>query len=158
MSRTTQFIGLTKKALDSVMELTDLHQINGMDELKNVTHGMFDEEIALGVWKNEDTGEHFFEFEQASPWSSGPMIFTALYRFKTRQLQSDLRINEIIRHCKHLKNVAIVEPEELHNNGSAQFLRDEFGVTEFGIVEESLWKEVPSNRETVNRVTGEYYV
>jgi hypothetical protein len=41
------------------------------------TSGMFGEELSLGAWKLKD-GRVVREIEQASPWSSGPVIFTCL--------------------------------------------------------------------------------
>ena len=90
--RTTQYIGLTKRAQDFV---ADLQPIAGS---KNNTLGMFQEEVPLGEWVGElpDFVLHTCgikecktftgvklpvkvkEIEQASPWSSGPMIFTCL--------------------------------------------------------------------------------
>lgn len=71
MSRSTQYIGLTTKAKQYVDNLKPLL-------VKSTTWGMFSEDISLGVWTDE-SGRHFcMEFVQVSPWSSGPMLFTAL--------------------------------------------------------------------------------
>lgn len=77
MSRSTQYIGLTKKA----EEMSDRWK-----RVKNSTNwagGMFGEEVPLNEWHRED-GSLVREIVQASPWSSGPMIFTCLAVFKTR--------------------------------------------------------------------------
>lgn len=71
MSRSTQFIGLNKKASEFVETLIPI--VNP----ENKTFGMFDEEIPLGSWKDLD-GNFYVEVEQCSPWSSGPVILTAL--------------------------------------------------------------------------------
>ena len=93
MSRTTQYIGLNKKAIDFVRDLVPVVPSS------NHTTGMFEEEIPLGEWlwiERRPTGrwtsknggeleqefeEHTWlvrEEEQVVPWSSGPMIFTCL--------------------------------------------------------------------------------
>lgn len=70
MSRSTQFIGLNKKAEDFVSYLQEL------GDTRNFTTGMLDEKIMLGSWKY---GEYeIYEKVQIVPWSSGPMIFTCL--------------------------------------------------------------------------------
>ena len=77
MSRTTQYVGLNKKAMDYVSELVELSP-------DNHTTGMFGEEISLRKWelprkwKNNRAGECLREVEQVSPWSSGPVILTCL--------------------------------------------------------------------------------
>jgi hypothetical protein len=73
MSRSTQFIGLTPKALEFV---SGLEIIENSD---NFTTGMFEEEIHLGEWKYKEG--YLREVIQAEPWSSGPMIFTTLRFF-----------------------------------------------------------------------------
>jgi hypothetical protein len=76
MSRCTQFVGLTCKAQKFVETLTYLGS-------PNRTFGMFEELIPLQQFV-DDKGTIYEEFEQAAPWSSGPMIFTAL-RIKNDQ-------------------------------------------------------------------------
>lgn len=71
MGRSTQFIGLNKQATEFVKTLIPV------DNPENKTFGMFDEEIPLGTWR-DNNGIKYFEVEQASPWSSGPLILTAL--------------------------------------------------------------------------------
>lgn len=75
MSRQTQFIGLTRSAMDFIADY------KRVVDLSHVTHGMFDEEIGLGTWVDESGCQKFWkirEVVQAAPWSSGPMIFTCL--------------------------------------------------------------------------------
>jgi hypothetical protein len=75
--RETQYIGLTKLAEDYVSNLKEL-------ESDTSTFGMFDEDIPLRRWempedyKYNREGECIREVVQATPWSSGPMIFTCL--------------------------------------------------------------------------------
>jgi len=76
--RTTQFIGLTKRAQDYVHGLKLL-------ESDTQTLGMFEEEIDLRRWQiSGDFKDDRFpdrcirEIVQATPWSSGPMIFNCL--------------------------------------------------------------------------------
>jgi len=71
-SRSTQFIGLNMAALNFIHD-NDLCPISS----NNHTFGMFGEQIPLGVWRDKD-GKIWTEFVQDAPWSSGPMIFTAL--------------------------------------------------------------------------------
>jgi len=86
MSRSTQYIGLTKRAKDFL----ETHSAIEIDE-NNFTEGMFNEEVPLGVWKitlkctsnssdREDEIEIYKirEIVQNVPWSGGPMIFTCL--------------------------------------------------------------------------------
>ena len=70
--RTTQFIGLTD-ACKKLVENLERKEIPSYS-----TIGMFDEEIPLGVFYDKEENIRLVEFEQASPWSSGPMIFTGL--------------------------------------------------------------------------------
>jgi|6_EtaG_2_1085325.scaffolds.fasta_scaffold272656_2 hypothetical protein len=78
MSRSTQFIGLTNEAAEYVKNLKELPS-------DTFTHGMFDEKIELRKWEipkefmsSERPNACIREVVQASPWSSGPMIFTCL--------------------------------------------------------------------------------
>jgi len=78
MSRSTQFIGLTRDAEEYVKNLEPM-------ESDTNALGMF-EEIPLRKWKipeqfkysQERPNACLREVVQASPWSSGPMIFTCL--------------------------------------------------------------------------------
>jgi hypothetical protein len=69
MSRSTQYIGLTKDAEDFVKNLK-------LVPSSNKTEGMFGEEVLLGKW--EDQFNIYEEEVVATPWSNGLMIFTAL--------------------------------------------------------------------------------
>jgi hypothetical protein len=74
MSRTTQFIGLTKRAEQFIAKLAVMAP-------DSYITGMFDEEIPLRKWQVD--GYYFRmgiirEVVQMAPWSSGPMIFTCL--------------------------------------------------------------------------------
>ncbi len=71
--RTTQFIGLTKRAQEFLAKNCIL-----VENSENITTGMFDEPIPLGTWQHRKTEKIYYEVVQAEPWSSGPMIFTAL--------------------------------------------------------------------------------
>jgi len=68
--RTTQYIGLTAEASRFV------HSLERLPDNPRMTQGMFLEDIPGGVWRK--SGTIYREIEQASPWSSGPMIFTCL--------------------------------------------------------------------------------
>lgn len=91
MSRSTQFIGLTKAAQDYIdsFNLKDnlryLEQKNNDKDLfweKRSTFGMFEEDIPLRTWRRFSPKSNkdilIREIVQATPWSSGPMIFTCL--------------------------------------------------------------------------------
>lgn len=70
MSRTTQYIGLTKRALEYVNDAVEAKPYN-------MTEGMFGEIIHGSIYTMPN-GEILTEVVQAEPWSSGPMIFTHL--------------------------------------------------------------------------------
>jgi len=81
MSRSTQYIGLTRSAMNYLADYQRVKDSN------NITKGMFDEDVPLGEWV--DTShyagvkgvEKFWKIKevvQFEPWSSGPMIFTRL--------------------------------------------------------------------------------
>jgi hypothetical protein len=88
--RMTQFVGLSNKAkkyLDTRCK-RDLIEVfkNGVlnksytmpiRDPGNRTFGMFEEEIQLYNYTLND-GSILKEIEQASPWASGPVIFTCL--------------------------------------------------------------------------------
>lgn len=71
MGRSTQFIGLNCAGQKFITNLISI------EDVSNFTFGMFGEEIPLGVWRDKE-GKIWTEFVQDTPWSSGPMIFTAL--------------------------------------------------------------------------------
>ena len=80
--RSTQFIGLTKRAEEFVKKLTPLPS-------DRKTHGLAEEEISLRRWawpqklypikfKERLKTACIREIVQSVPWSSGPMFFTCL--------------------------------------------------------------------------------
>lgn len=75
--RTTQYIGLTDQAKDFVKNLTTVNDCLSDSNIKHVTFGMFDEDVELGAWILPNKGI-LIEYVVASPWSSGPMLFTGL--------------------------------------------------------------------------------
>jgi len=72
MSRTTQFIGLTYACKERVKDCTIVYE-KGWE-----TWGMFNEDIPLAKYVDQDGKLVAIEFVQATAWSSGPMIFTGL--------------------------------------------------------------------------------
>lgn len=70
--RTTQFIGLTKKCREQVADL------NAIPARGWSTSGMFNEDIPLNLYYHKDGSLVAIEYVIASPWSSGPMIFTGI--------------------------------------------------------------------------------
>lgn len=91
MSRSTQYIGLTKAADDFIKkgftpELDNLQVLERKYNDKDIywekrsAAGMFDEEIPLGTWRRTFSGRDVLirEVLQTSPWSGGPMLFTCL--------------------------------------------------------------------------------
>ncbi len=78
--RTTQYVGLNKFAQNLVKNSTR-REIN-----PRMSVGMFEEDVSGQVFfveppeSEQDFNEYYkyTEVEQASPWSSGPMIFTCL--------------------------------------------------------------------------------
>ncbi len=95
--RCTQFIGLNEKALMYLNENcikekqekcpTCGHITGGnlINHTYDMVTGMFDEEVAdLRVYKHKD-GSEVREIVQATPWSSGPVIFLCL-QYKGRNI------------------------------------------------------------------------
>jgi hypothetical protein len=91
MSRETQFIGLNPSAKKYIeehaihsekVECPHCHNITGGNVVSvkwgNVWGGIGEVCYELQEYTDKDTGEKFREFECASPWSSGPVIFLAL--------------------------------------------------------------------------------
>jgi len=88
--RMTQFIGLSEKAREFLQNKCKLDTVqifrNGVlqkewtepvREKWGTLFGMFEEEIPVFKYFLKD-GSILKEVEQASPWSSGPVIFTCL--------------------------------------------------------------------------------
>ena len=76
MSRTTQYIGLTKDAHEYVKQATRVEEYE-------MTLGMFDEPVMGKIYHMpapEGPNKELIakEVVQTAPWSSGPMIFTHL--------------------------------------------------------------------------------
>jgi len=69
MSRTDQYIGLTRAAESYVSERERL--------ATTPLEGAFGNSFDLGTWAG-DNGSVLKEVVQAAPWSSGPMYFTCL--------------------------------------------------------------------------------
>lgn len=92
--RTTQFIGLNKRALAWLEEncIKDSYELYCNGELERKYnkvresegiykyYGMYDDEGILlkGFELNNISGDNIFEKVQCEPWSSGPVIFTYL--------------------------------------------------------------------------------
>lgn len=78
---TTQYIGLTNKAINFINQMRLLKNIEDDLEFQlieeNFEEGMFREKIPLYTFKDKD-GVIYYEKLQIAPWSSGPMIFTYL--------------------------------------------------------------------------------
>ena len=88
--RCTQWVGLSVEARDFLDKNANTigsrpcphcgkHTEEVMETVKvdACATGMFGEELPLEAWKLKD-GRVAQEVEQASPWSSGPVIFTCL--------------------------------------------------------------------------------
>ena len=78
MSRSTQYIGLTRSAMNF---LADYQKVK---DGTNCTYGMYDDKVPLGEWVSSNTDTKFAylrEVLQDSPWSSGPMLFTCLFGY-----------------------------------------------------------------------------
>ena len=88
--RTTQFIGLTKKANKFVGKKGVVRSS------KVLTEGMFGEPV-YGYYFTMPDGEVYQEVVQASPWSSGPMIFTCLVRKSTGEKMFEWVEDESVR-------------------------------------------------------------
>jgi hypothetical protein len=101
--RCTQYIGLTLEA-EALLKPgktcpTCGHTATRFEELPSSGHrkarGMYDEEIPLGDFVMLD-GNFAFEYVQASPWSGGPCIFTALKDKDGNWIQETLHSEEEI--------------------------------------------------------------
>lgn len=88
--RMTQFVGLSDRARKYIenngkKDLIEVYKNSVLDksykmpvkEPGNMIFGMFEEEIQLFNYELND-GSILMESEQASPWASGPVIFTCL--------------------------------------------------------------------------------
>ena len=78
MARTTQYVGLTQDALNYVQK----HSLGEEDVV--ITAGITLEPVYGKIYhlpphKGPNKGLYLREVVQASPWSSGPMIFTCLH-------------------------------------------------------------------------------
>lgn len=75
MSRSTQYVGLNKYALDFVKDAIKVEEYE-------MTIGMFEEPVMGKIYymKPDDTNVEitYKEVVQVMPWSGGPMIFTCL--------------------------------------------------------------------------------
>ena len=79
MSRSNQYIGLTRKAQNYVSAFESLEQLNALrgNELNPVVEGMFHEEMPMGIWKHPEGGI-IKEVVQEICFSGGAMVFTLL--------------------------------------------------------------------------------
>lgn len=88
--RCTQFVGLSEEAsafLDENASVVGANpcphcgeptvQVKETIKDGRYTYGMFEEELSLSTYRLKD-GRIAKEIVQASPWSSGPVIFTCL--------------------------------------------------------------------------------
>lgn len=118
--RHTQYFGLTQKAKQLITDLTvvqdhiirkfpdghieEFDQMNSLDmtrseDYKDASYvGMFDDGPTLRKYTLRD-GTIYFEFVQASPWSSGPCIFLALKDKDGNVVEESLWDNEYINNC-----------------------------------------------------------
>ena len=88
MARQTQYIGLNKFAIE--LTRTALK----VEEYK-MTFGMFQEEVTGRIFhmtppKGPNKALIYKEVVQATPWSSGPMIFTALQQTLVKECGQEL--------------------------------------------------------------------
>lgn len=75
MSRSDQYIGLTRRAQEFVKGLEHVGE--------HCISGAFDNQIGLGAWVSKKPNPNglyviYIEVVQKAPWSSGPMYFTRL--------------------------------------------------------------------------------
>jgi hypothetical protein len=98
---------------------------------------MFDEEINLGEW--EDSDGFIREVVNVVPWSSGPMIFTALVRTKEKAVVEKFEVSE--------------DPADYP--GPDRFTKKP---TDAVMIEDSLWKFDPNVKGEVDYVAGTYNV
>lgn len=117
MMRTTQVVGLHPRAkkivtnwVDAVEEVTRKYadgteerysRIVMADRSKREVYGYFDgmcgEEYPLHKWTLAD-GRVFYEYVQAQPWSSGPVVFVALEDEKRDTIKESLWTAEEMKH------------------------------------------------------------
>ena len=88
--RTTQFVGLTSDADNWLKENVRItkrrcscpdcqheHITEVVEEEYDITYGMCEDSFPLNKYQLK-SGEWVYEYVQADPWSSGPVIFLAL--------------------------------------------------------------------------------
>jgi len=74
--RTTQYIGLNGHA-NEFIQLARLTEIPNPHNKYGSGQGMFKEDLPYKRWV-DDRGNFYYEVTQARPWSSGPILFTAI--------------------------------------------------------------------------------
>lgn len=93
MSRFTQYIGLSPSA----KEFLNKHKHEKIASWK-MTTGICDEVVTGDIYEVYDTSLYpstWAEVEDVCPWSSGPMIHTALRNLCTGEVQYRWKKNEI---------------------------------------------------------------
>ena len=114
MSRETQYIGLTNDARKYVEE----NAISKESYL--MTTGMFEENVHGDIYElqtiSPDVNKRTFvkEVVQASPWSSGPMIFTCLELFVVKHSGQEVSLGKIFQ---WVANPTVGEAEIDYNRG-----------------------------------------
>ena len=109
--RSTQFIGLTKKAQDFVEELNKVPS-------DSFTEGMFNEKIPLGKWECPEEYNAFCirEVVQVELCSSEPMIFTYLALDYSNKTENPEDCNSIF--LEWIRDPSVGDSEVDYENGS----------------------------------------
>ena len=78
--RMTQYIGHTIPVQDFIKTCEQVKKVD-------TVYGMFDEEVCDLYQYKDHEGNIWEEFEQFTPWSSGPMIFLAIKNLNTGEVK-----------------------------------------------------------------------
>jgi hypothetical protein len=117
MSRTTQYIGLNNWALKLVKDSIK-------QETYKMTTGMFDEPVYGSVYhmvppKGPNKALKYIEVVQDTPWSSGPMVFTALKQVLVKE--SGQVIEDNVLYCPWILDPSLSEEHTEYDQETGRY-------------------------------------
>ncbi len=115
MSRITQYVGLTDAAKEWVKSALS------KETNPKMTFGMFDEDVPghiyhMPVPKGPNDKYRAVEELQTSPWSGGPMLFTHLHLFLTKECGQELDMDYAFSWVYNPGLDGEYDPEKAHYN------------------------------------------